>query len=115
MEERCKRAVISTYNFIDEELSEFPYLLNKVKKWNDIINIYTSGHVIEFGVYQGHTISHLANMFPERTIHGFDTFEGLPEDWSHAKKGAFDMQGKLTQVPKYVVLHKGLFDTSLVK
>ena len=39
------------------------------------------GEVLEFGVYAGGSITRTANALPNMTIHGFDSFEGLPEDW----------------------------------
>ena len=113
MEERCKRAAISTYDFIDREMPEVPYLFDKVHKWNDIKDTYINGYVLEFGVYQGYTVKQLANIFPEITIHGFDTFEGLPEDWNYIKKGTFNLNGQLPKIPENVLLYKGIFESSL--
>jgi hypothetical protein len=40
----------------------------------------SAGLVLEFGIFSGRTINHLAQ--PESSkIWGFDSFEGLPEDW----------------------------------
>ena len=39
------------------------------------------GHRLEFGVATGRTIRHWAKLWPDHTIHGFDSFEGLPETW----------------------------------
>jgi Macrocin-O-methyltransferase (TylF) len=53
---------------------------------------------------------------PTRTIHGFDSFEGLPEDWfGKFRKGRFDTGGKLPKVRSNVKLHKGWFDETLPK
>jgi hypothetical protein len=74
------------------------------------------GHFTEFGVYKGGTIRYLAEKRNE-TIHGFDSFQGLPEKWSgganNSQKGAFTMHGKLPRVPSNVKLHVGLFGASL--
>lgn len=48
-------------------------------------------------------------------LHGFDSFEGLPEDWNHAiTKGAFSLGGS---IPRFsdprVELFKGWFDETL--
>lgn len=52
-----------------------------------------------------------ARIFPDQTIHGFDSFEGLPEDWSHVLKGAFgEIKGAL---PDNVRLYKGWFEDTL--
>jgi hypothetical protein len=76
------------------------------------------GHILEFGVFQGGTITYIAER-RDQTIHGFDSFQGLPEKWSgggnNSQKGAFSMHGKLPKVPFNVRLHKGLFSDSLPK
>ncbi|HEY9131808.1 MAG TPA: class I SAM-dependent methyltransferase [Dyella sp.] len=71
------------------------------------------GCICEFGVFQGHTLRLMADAAPERTVHGFDSFEGLPSHWrSGYGKGAFK-----TQVPAFrqsnVQLHVGLFEDTL--
>jgi hypothetical protein len=57
----------------------------------------------------------MARRIGGKTIHGFDSFEGLPEAWSGFSLGskAFDVKGKLPRVPANVRLHKGFFDASL--
>lgn len=77
--------------------------------------IQADGIIAEFGVYKGGTIRYMANRLKNRKFHGFDSFEGLPEAWSgfDLAKGAFDMDGRLPQVPANVELHRGFFDTSL--
>ena len=39
----------------------------------------------EFGVYKGETINFIASKIPH-TVHGFDSFEGLPEVWRAAER-----------------------------
>ena len=72
---------------------------------------------LELGVYNGVTISCLATARPELEFHGFDSFEGLPEDWDmgqkSVKKEAFDRQGELPEVPDNVKLYKGWFNETL--
>jgi hypothetical protein len=40
-----------------------------------------TGHVMEFGVYQGITLKIISDHFANQTVWGFDSFEGLPEPW----------------------------------
>ncbi len=72
------------------------------------------GLLLEFGVEKGGSIRELAKLTP-RTIHGFDSFEGLPEAWSGTpeQRGKFSLGGKLPPVPANVTLHKGWFDQTL--
>ena len=39
------------------------------------------GEVLEFGVYSGGSITRTATALAPKVIHGFDSFEGLPEKW----------------------------------
>ena len=69
-----------------------------------------TGLVLEFGVEKGASIRWLAK-HTDRTVHGFDSFRGLPNDWTGTKEtaGKFDMRGKLPKVPANVQLHVGWF------
>ena len=40
------------------------------------------GHYLEFGVFTGGTMRFMARRVGGRIIHGFDSFEGLPEAWA---------------------------------
>jgi hypothetical protein len=74
------------------------------------------GDILEFGVHQGGSIRAIAEKFPKKQIYGFDSFEGLPEDWrSGFRKSSFDMQGNLPEVPPNVCLVKGWYDSTLPK
>lgn len=71
------------------------------------------GLVAEFGVYSGRTIQIIARHFPELTVHGFDSFRGLPERWtgSSEPKGAFDVHGSApTLQVENVEFHVGWFE-----
>jgi len=72
------------------------------------------GLVLEFGVEKGASLRHLASLTP-RIVHGFDSFEGLPGDWGGTReaKGAFNLHGRLPQVPANAKLHIGWFDKTL--
>lgn len=68
---------------------------------------------LEFGVATGGTINYISN-FTNGIVYGFDSFEGLPEDWkSDYLKGAFNRNGCLPPVNQNVQLIKGWFNESL--
>jgi len=77
-------------------------------------NANAPGLWLEFGVFGGYSINFLAKMTP-RTIYGFDSFEGLREDWKGTglARGSFDLGGKLPRVRKNVHLVKGWFNETL--
>ena len=72
-----------------------------------------TGDYAEFGVYRGGCARLIhALMFGDRKLHLFDSFEGLPDDWTESKKaGAFRLEPD--QIPTFnsrrAVLHKGWF------
>jgi hypothetical protein len=74
------------------------------------------GFFAEFGVFEGETLAFVANR-SDKTVYGFDSFEGLPDDWFlGVVKGTFSLQGRL---PKLAVtqnnyrLVKGWFNETL--
>jgi hypothetical protein len=54
------------------------------------------------------------NQHPESSFVGFDSFEGLPEDWDGWPKGAFSTEGQLPEIsdPRCSFV-KGLFQNTL--
>jgi hypothetical protein len=72
------------------------------------------GLFMEFGVRSGRTINHIARRRPKATVHGFDSFEGLPEAWTGytMDRGAFGGEG-VPEVGSNVRLHVGWFDATL--
>lgn len=76
----------------------------------------TSGVWLEFGVWSGTSINYYATHLPSLTFHGFDSFRGLPEDWSSgfpSMRGTFDLYGQAPVVLSNVTLHSGWFDRTL--
>lgn len=72
-----------------------------------------AGMVAEFGVATGRTINHIARLLPHRVIHGFDSFEGLPEDWTSRMPQGFFRRDAVPAVRNNVELHVGWFDKTL--
>ena len=72
-----------------------------------------TGEVLEFGVYHGLSLRKLAKRV-STPIHGFDSFEGLPEDWRPGEpKGSYSTHGRVPTVPAQVQLHRGWFQDTL--
>jgi len=79
-----------------------------------IRQVDATGYFLEFGVFRGGTIKYIAKKRPDVVVHGFDSFEGLPESWAgFLEKGTFGRAGKLPKVPANVKLYKGWFDVTL--
>lgn len=71
------------------------------------------GLVLEFGVRFGTSIRIISTMVD--AIHGFDSFEGLPDEWHHEPKGSYTTKGVVPVVPANVSLHVGWFDETIPK
>jgi hypothetical protein len=74
------------------------------------------GAIMEFGVFRGESLRFIAKRVGQE-VHGFDSFEGLPEDWTYfQKKGRFSLDGKIPEFREgNVFLHKGWFEDTLPK
>lgn len=72
------------------------------------------GLILEFGVFRGDSLAAIARQSAQ-TVYGFDSFEGLPEDWTHTqRKGRFSLDGKLPDLKESnAVLVPGWFDKTL--
>lgn len=72
---------------------------------------------IEFGVAEGQSISYWSDLLKNKraVLHGFDSFEGLPEDWAGAHpKGMFSTAGNPPAIDdERVSFHIGWFSETL--
>jgi hypothetical protein len=110
---RRRQAAVEAAQFIVEHMPETPAYDGRWEMLRESLKqVRVKGLYCEFGVYQGATINFIASLTPE-TVHGFDSFEGLPEDWwGRARKGTFKVEG-LPNVRDNVRLYKGWFSESL--
>jgi len=71
---------------------------------------------LEFGVFRGRTIRYWSRKLrhPETRLHGFDSFEGLPDAWGPHTKGTFGVAGQVPEIddPR-VRFFKGWFEDTL--
>lgn len=70
------------------------------------------GLVLEFGVRRGASLAVLAAQAGQE-VHGFDSFEGLPEGWGATQAGVLTTGGALPQVGDNARLHAGWFEDTL--
>ena len=102
-------------NWVNKELKKIPINISKGK--NDTLKQILSEisskkyNALEFGVFTGGT----ANMISKHVniLYGFDSFEGLPEDWNGViEKGHFKV-GNLPKVNSNVKLIQGWYENTL--
>ena len=70
------------------------------------------GLVLEFGVRFGTSIRQICSLV-DQNVHGFDSFQGLPESWNNQPKGSYSTESIIPIVPQNVFLHDGWFEETL--
>src|SRR6266481_38719 len=78
-----QNAIIDSAEYADSEMAEALYFRGKEDLWDFALSkIDLDGVIAEFGVFEGYSINHFAKKLGSKvTIYGFDSFEGLREDW----------------------------------
>jgi Flp pilus assembly protein TadD len=105
---------IDSWNYLRDSCNESPTLVGTSSQTIKLalINADLDGLVLEFGVFNGKSIRQIASIV-EGAVHGFDSFEGIPEEWNHEPKGSYSTQNRMPEVPANVTLHKGWFEDSI--
>ncbi len=108
------KAYLSTVEFIENNCPK-AVACRSPKQLVDLSlqSITDSGLILEFGVFKGDSLRYISRKMPQHELHGFDCFEGLPEDWVNHPKGAFNVGGKFPKMPSNVKLWKGYFEDTL--
>lgn len=110
----------SSYTSIDDFItSEVPVLEKLQLPYPPIAYVMhqklvpEQGLWLEFGVWKGYSINIMAEQ-TSKTVFGFDSFTGLPEDWRpEATKGRYSTDGILPAVKENVKLIPGWFEETL--
>ena len=107
-------AAESSARYVMKNMYTLPAFENRIQLLSYALSqVDVSGKYLEFGVYKGASINHIAEIKPDETIYGFDSFEGLPESWTaNHQKGHFKLPA-LPKVRKNVELVKGWFDETI--
>jgi predicted O-methyltransferase YrrM len=109
------QATIEAGQFIHQNIPHLegkPDAFQTLKTALDAVSI--AGQYLEFGVFSGTTINFIADQLgSEHVVHGFDSFEGLPEQWGALAEGTFNVDGNFPKVRENVALHAGWFDQTL--
>ena len=101
------------YPFFEQRFEMYDYVNNEILQGCEI-------DYLEFGVFKGESIKYFSKLNQQQNSRfvGFDTFEGLPEDWVEfsrtVKKETFTTEGKMPSInDDRVSFVKGLFQHSL--
>jgi hypothetical protein len=127
LDEIGRQAIESSAKYVLERMNSVVLFQNPQDLWRHAFaQEQITGLYLEFGVYQGNSINYFANLLNEKAInddrlqdcliHGFDSFEGLQEDWVGSNgmlRGHFNLHGRMPKVEGRVRLYKGFFSQSL--
>jgi hypothetical protein len=94
---------------------------NQVLNNNHVSPIGPGGGLwAEFGVASGRSMAFIANNLHRKfgdqiTLHGFDSFIGIPEKWNKLEVSTFSMEGKIPEILDpltNIEIHKGWFNAT---
>ena len=110
-----RRAMIRAADIVENDMHDALYCNDRLTLLEYAISQKPNGITLEFGVYKGTTINAIAGLLPSETIYGFDTFEGLPGEWTGNRYSArnFNRDARPPKVKKNVELVIGLFCDTL--
>lgn len=95
--------------FLDLE-NYYKFIIERAKEYDE----FNKKFYLEFGVWKGNSINFFSKYV--NTIYGFDSFEGLREDWvgHNDPKGRFNLNKKLPKLNKNVIPVVGWVQDTLV-
>ena len=98
-------------NLIPTEVADAPVVID-IQRFAVEECYRHSGLHMEFGVYGGRSLAKIRKHLPLQTkLYGFDSFDGLPEDWREFKSGAFRTLSR-PSLPNTEII-EGLFSDTL--
>ncbi len=112
-----EKALVDSAEYAESRMQEALYFRSKEDLWDFALSrLEFGGMVAEFGVFEGYSINYFARKLGmDARIYGFDSFEGLREDWKGhiLKVGDFSLGGRLPKAARNVELIKGWFDETV--
>lgn len=115
--ERCVGLSV-THNFFPE-IKKTKHFIRRVDLWRHVFQPYQNSKInlLELGVFEGVSIQAFAKLNSHKgsIFVGFDSFEGLPENWTASTPaGTFSLGGVPPQLnDKRISLVKGWFQNTL--
>jgi hypothetical protein len=111
---RCLEAQAETLGLIRTEMPLAVCELNhRAFLFDAVARAPSEGHALEFGPFSGATLRWMAEEYPSRRFVGFDSFRGLPDEWTGYKTFDFSRAGSPPDLPSNVELTVGDFSRTL--
>jgi predicted O-methyltransferase YrrM len=111
-----RRATMEAADIVARDMPDALFCADRLANLDYALSLRgQNGLILEFGVYRGASITHIAERCPGETIYGFDSFRGLPDQWRGKRFSPdnFNLQGALPKVPANVRLLAGWFQETL--
>lgn len=107
--------MVEAADMVTSDMTYAQFCNDKLTHLDFAISEMEPGLILEFGVYKGTTLNHIAKRLPDQTVYGFDGFEGLPSAWVGNRYSPvnFDRKGRPPQVESNAKLVIGWFDDTL--
>jgi len=108
-----EQATRTSSDYVYQHMESARHYWDRAAMLGDMVAVAAlPGLFLEFGVAKGASLCTIASATRE-TVHGFDSFQGLPEAWGFVlPKGAF-AGDRPEGLPVNVCLHVGMFDDTL--
>ena len=114
-------AIRDSYNHFKKYFSYSIFLpLDELREYslNKALQNHKPGYYyLEFGVWKGTSINKFSEILKDIKIYGFDSFEGISEDWigHRVQKGYLNLNGQIPRLNDNCVIVKGLIQNTLTK
>mgnify|MGYP001378910820 CR=1 FL=1 len=120
-----KKSVEEIVDYVYKNMRDAQGFQNRYEYFNFVIpKASKEGEILEFGVATGKSINYIARSV-DKKIHGFDSFEGFPDDgiipkpkvptekWAGVKWFVGKQKHEVPQVEDNVILYKGWFENTI--
>lgn len=107
-------AASESAKLIKDHMGEAVACTSRVEVMTAALKDIPDGFICELGVFKGESLNQIARQRPQKTIYGFDTFDGLPEFWRNGyPEGAFEVSLSDLKFENNCKIYKGLFHETL--
>jgi hypothetical protein len=108
----------TNYDVLEKAFKEAPSNYDLVDLVGQAYSSNPNGMFVEFGTWEGKSITEMANAYPNINFYSFDSFYGFPDNWvpnnyTVHRAGTFSTGGNMPTVPANVTLVKGFFNETL--
>lgn len=104
-------------NELKNQLMQSSEFKTRGQIWHFTLSLITDQDIcLEFGVFNGKSINYMSEVRPDNLFFGFDSFEGLPENYGKiVPAGHFKTNFEKLKFNRNVRIQKGIFEETIPK